>query len=84
MSTPASSGPTITPTWRTVIASAFAAGTPAGPTTAGITALRVGWLTAANPETNAVSTQSSDQVAAAGQQRLHRQQRAGHRRTRPT
>jgi hypothetical protein len=36
----------------------LAAGTPAGPTIAGITALRVGWLTAANPETNAVSTQS--------------------------
>ena len=35
-----------------------------------MTALRVGWLTAAKPETHAVSTHSSDEVAAAGQQRL--------------
>jgi hypothetical protein len=56
MSRPARSGPAITPTWRTVIASALAAAMPDGPTRAGMTALRVGWLTAVNPETQAVST----------------------------
>ena len=66
MSTPASSGPTITPTCRTVIARAFAAATPDGPTIAGMTALRVGWLTAANPETQAVSTHSTARLPPPG------------------
>ena len=56
----------MTPTCRTVIASAFAAGTPAGPTSAGMTALRVGWLTAANPDTHAVSTHSSARLPPPG------------------
>ena len=49
----------MTKTCRTVIVSAFAAGTPAWPTSAGIAALRVGWLTAANPDTAAVRIHSS-------------------------
>ena len=49
----------MTPTWRTVIDSALAEGTSSVPTMAGMTALRVGWLTAANPDTHAVSTHST-------------------------
>jgi hypothetical protein len=66
MSTPASSGPTMTPACRTVIDSALAAGTPSGPTSAGMTAPRVGWLTAANPETDAVSTHSTARLPSPG------------------
>ena len=53
----------MTPACRTVIDSALAAATPAGPTSAGMTAPRVGWFTAAKPETQAVSTHSTAQVA---------------------
>ena len=45
-----------------------------------MTALRVGWLTAANAGDARGQHPQHRQVAAAGQQRLHGEQRAGHRR----
>src|SRR6476620_11179197 len=59
MSTPASSGPTNAPSWKTVKFRVFAAGSSAGVTSRGITALRVGWLTASSAVCTANSTSTT-------------------------
>ena len=56
----------MTPACRTVIDRALAAATPDGPTSAGMTALRVGWFTAAKPDTHAVSTHSTARLPPPG------------------
>ena len=58
----------MTPACCTVM-SALAAGDLPGPTSAGMAALRVGWLTAVRPDDRGEQPQHG-QVTAAGQQRL--------------
>ena len=59
ISTPTSSGPTITPILKTVMPSAFAAGTMSIGTIRGMIALRVGWFTAKKPCWTASSASTS-------------------------
>ena len=59
MSTPASSGPATAPACTTVMFSAFAAGSCSAGSSRGITALRVGWFTARNPDCTANSTSTN-------------------------
>ena len=83
MSTPASSGPTNAPSWKTVKLSVFAAGSSAGSTSRGITALRVGWLIASSADCTANSTSTSQTLPDAARrdhpqrERHHRDARAG-------
>ena len=58
ISTPASKGPTTAPNVVTVKLRVFAAGSRAGVTRRGITALRAGWLIASSADCTANSTSS--------------------------